>query len=164
MCPKPYITAESQSLLEEFFVWRRLRVLDGEDLSARQVEAFMILEKELAAEIRAGRCRTTRCERISFEMATFPQLKTGAVAQYPATKSLRFQNQTVRFLDGSEQRYRDAAGALHQWVIQLSELDESEMAAFEQFFEDNQGVWGALRSRTRGTEHSTRIAAWPAMI
>jgi hypothetical protein len=75
-------------------------------------------------------------------MATFPQLKTGAVAQYPATKSLRFQNQTIRFLDGSEQRYRDAAGLLHQWVIQLSDLDESEMAEFEQFFEQNQGRLG----------------------
>ena len=77
-------------------------------------------------------------------MATFPQLKTGAVAQYPATKSLRFQNQTVRFLDGSEQRYRDAAGPLHQWVIRLSELDESETAAFEQFFRDNQGRLGSF--------------------
>jgi hypothetical protein len=77
-------------------------------------------------------------------MATFPRLKTGAIAQYPATKSLRFQNQTVRFLDGSEQRYRDAAGPLHQWVIQLSELDESEMAAFEQFFQDNQGRLGSF--------------------
>jgi hypothetical protein len=77
-------------------------------------------------------------------MATFPQLKTGAVAQYPATKAVRFQNQTVRFLDGSEQRYRDSAGPVHQWVIQLSELDESEMAAFEQFFEDNQGRLGSF--------------------
>lgn len=77
-------------------------------------------------------------------MATFPLLKTGAVAQYPATKSVRFQNQTVRFLDGSEQRYRDAAGPLHQWIIQLSELDESEMAAFQQFFEANQGRLGSF--------------------
>jgi len=77
-------------------------------------------------------------------MATFPQLKTGAVAQYPATKSLRFQNQTVRFLDGSEQRYRDAAGALHQWVIRLSQLDETEMAAFGQFFVENQGRLGSF--------------------
>jgi len=77
-------------------------------------------------------------------MATFPTLKTGAVAQYPATKSIRFQNQTVRFLDGTEQRYRDAAGPLHQWVIRLSELDESEIAAFEQFFEDNQGRLGSF--------------------
>lgn len=88
-------------------------------------------------------------------MATFPQLKTGAVAQYPATKSLQFQNQTVRFLDGSEQRYRDAPGPLHQWVIQLNELDESEMAAFEQFFEANQGRLGsfAFTDPWDGTQH-----------
>jgi hypothetical protein len=88
-------------------------------------------------------------------MATFPQLKTGAVAQYPASKILRFQNQTVRFLDGSEQRYRDAAGPLHQWTIRLSELDESEMAALEQFFDDNQGRLGsfAFTDPWDGTEY-----------
>jgi len=77
-------------------------------------------------------------------MATFPLLKTSAVAQYPATKSIRYRNQTIRFLDGSEQRYRDAAGPLHQWVIQLKELDEGEMAAFEQFFQDSQGRLGSF--------------------
>jgi hypothetical protein len=77
-------------------------------------------------------------------MATLPQLKTGAVAQYPATKALRYQNQTMRFLDGTEQRYRDSAGPLHQWVINLTELDESEMAAFEQFFQNNQGRLGSF--------------------
>lgn len=77
-------------------------------------------------------------------MATFPQLKTSAVMQYPAMKSLQFQNETVRFLDGSEQRYRDAAGALHQWVIRLSELDENEMAEFQQFFEDTEGRLGSF--------------------
>jgi hypothetical protein len=53
-CPKPYITAESQSLLEEFFIRRQIRALDGEELSARQVEASLILEKELAAELEIG--------------------------------------------------------------------------------------------------------------
>ena len=53
-CPKPYITSESQSLVEEFFVRRRLRAFDGQELSARQVEAFIILEKELAAEMADG--------------------------------------------------------------------------------------------------------------
>lgn len=75
-------------------------------------------------------------------MASFPQLKTGAVAQYPATKVTRFRNETVRFLDGKEQRYRDAAGPLHQWVIRLNQLDEMEMGALEQFFEANQGRMG----------------------
>ena len=77
-------------------------------------------------------------------MATFPQLKTGATAQYPAVKTLRAQNQAVRFLDGSEQRYRDSAGVLRRWVIALSNLDEGEMAAIEQFFRDNQGQLGSF--------------------
>jgi hypothetical protein len=72
-------------------------------------------------------------------MATFPLLKTDAVAQYPAKRTLRCQNQAVRFLDGSEQRYRDSAGPLRRWEIQLNQLDEREMAAIEQFFADNQG-------------------------
>jgi len=72
-------------------------------------------------------------------MAAFPLLKTQAVAQYPASRALRFQNQRVRFLDGNEQRYRDSAGPLHQWTIRLKELDETEMAAVEQFFMANQG-------------------------
>jgi len=50
-CPKPYITAESQSLVEEFFVRRRWRGFGDEELSARQVEAFALLERELAAEM-----------------------------------------------------------------------------------------------------------------
>ena len=39
-------------------------------------------------------------------MASFPQLKTSAVAQYPARRTAIFRNQSVRFLDGREQRYR----------------------------------------------------------
>jgi hypothetical protein len=54
-CPKAYITAESQTLVEEFFVRRRLRAFDGEELSARKAEAFVILEKELAEETNDGR-------------------------------------------------------------------------------------------------------------
>jgi len=72
-------------------------------------------------------------------MATFPTLKTGAVAQYPAQRRLQFQNQALRFVDGSEQRYQDSAGGLHKWVIQLTLLDEGEMAAIEHFFLANQG-------------------------
>jgi hypothetical protein len=77
-------------------------------------------------------------------MATFPNLKTGAVVQYPARKDLRFQNQTLRFLDGTEQRYRDSAGALRRWDIRLDQLDEGEMAALEQFFAETEGAYGAF--------------------
>jgi hypothetical protein len=52
-CPKPYITAESQALVEEFFVWRRIGLTESE-WNARQVEAFAILERELSAESERG--------------------------------------------------------------------------------------------------------------
>ena len=77
-------------------------------------------------------------------MATFPKLKTGAVAQYPATRSVRFQNQTLRFLDGQAQRYRDAGKGLLLWEIRLDQLDEGEQAAVEDFFSQNQGAFGSF--------------------
>ena len=77
-------------------------------------------------------------------MANFPSLKTGAVAQYPATRWTRYQNQALRFVDGTEQRYRDCCGPLRRWEIRLSQLDEGEMAALEEFFLANQGAYGSF--------------------
>ncbi len=77
-------------------------------------------------------------------MATFPKLKTTAIAQYPLTRREHFQNQTVRFVDGSQQRYRDSGSANLEWEIQLSLLDESELAAIEEFFLSTQGAFGAF--------------------
>jgi hypothetical protein len=50
-CPTSYITAESQTLVEDYLVRRRLNGIDFSELSARQVEAFVILENAIAAEI-----------------------------------------------------------------------------------------------------------------
>jgi uncharacterized protein DUF2460 len=67
-------------------------------------------------------------------MQTFPTLKTGAVAQYPASRRVEYQNQAVRFVDGTEQRYRDSGGPRRRWEIALRLLDEGELAAIEEFF------------------------------
>jgi len=77
-------------------------------------------------------------------MQTFPVLKTKAVMQTPARKRTAFRNQTLRFLDGSEQRYRDSAGPLRSWVIQLNDLDENEMASLERFLRDSHGRFGTF--------------------
>jgi hypothetical protein len=77
-------------------------------------------------------------------MAAFPKLKTSAITQYPATRRATYQNQTVRFLDGTDQRYRDSKGARYAWQISLSELDEGELAAVEEFFLANQGEFGSF--------------------
>jgi hypothetical protein len=53
-CPKSYITAESLALVEEFVVRRRLGAMDLTDLSARQVEAFAVLEKAVISSRNDG--------------------------------------------------------------------------------------------------------------
>lgn len=75
---------------------------------------------------------------------TFPLLKTGAVAQYPAVKELAGATEVVRFVDGREQRYRDFGSALRRWVIRLELLDEAELATVEEFFMENQGAFGSF--------------------
>ncbi|HZT34216.1 MAG TPA: DUF2460 domain-containing protein [Bryobacteraceae bacterium] len=77
-------------------------------------------------------------------MATFPKLKTGAVLQYPAGKSLRYAQETVRFVDGSEQRYRNRAAVRRRWTVRLDVVDEGELAELESFFLENQGAYGSF--------------------
>jgi hypothetical protein len=75
-------------------------------------------------------------------MDQFPKLRTGAVAQYPSARERHFANEVVRFLDNSEQRYRDAGTPRRRWVIRLSRLDEGEMAELANFFHKQQGRLG----------------------
>src|SRR6266545_3057432 len=78
------------------------------------------------------------------KMTTFPKLKTNAVAQYPLTRRVVFQNQALTFLDGTQQRYRDSAKVRLGWEIRLEDLDEGELAAVEEFFLANQGTFGSF--------------------
>jgi len=59
-CPKSTITAESQVLVEEFLLRRRLGKMDFAELSARQVEAFAILEREFRRERENGQQNSRR--------------------------------------------------------------------------------------------------------
>jgi hypothetical protein len=77
-------------------------------------------------------------------MASFPTLKTGAIAQYPAGREIRFSTHVIRFLSGQEQRYRQQACARRQWLIELHRLDEEELEALEAFFQSVQGQAGSF--------------------
>ncbi len=77
-------------------------------------------------------------------MATFPTLKTGAVAQYGSSRTRGFSTQVFRFLDGSEQRFQEYRGPLRTWTIRLSLLDEAELAALEAFFASQGGRAGTF--------------------
>jgi len=48
------MTGESLALLEEFFVRRRLGMVDGMDTPARKVDAFLMLREEMEREERDG--------------------------------------------------------------------------------------------------------------
>jgi hypothetical protein len=67
-------------------------------------------------------------------MDRFPKLKTGAAAQYPALREIRHATETRRFLDSSEQRYRDYAQAKRVWRLTLELLTSSELADIREFF------------------------------
>jgi hypothetical protein len=68
-------------------------------------------------------------------MATFPVLKTGAIAQYPLDRGVSFSTQAVRFMDGSQQRFRLYGSGLRRWTLKLDQLDEQELAAVVAFVE-----------------------------
>jgi hypothetical protein len=53
-CPKSYVSGESMALVEEFSFRRRFGQINPEHLTARQADAFMLLEAELAREIKDG--------------------------------------------------------------------------------------------------------------
>jgi phage-related protein len=77
-------------------------------------------------------------------MSEFPVLKTGSVMQYPAQKETHFSTQVVRFVDGSEQRFRDYQRPLHRWVVRLELLDEGELHLLQEFFRTLDGPAGAF--------------------
>lgn len=51
-CPKSYVTGESLATVEEFFGRKRVGGRTAEELTARQVEAFAVLENEYFSEVR----------------------------------------------------------------------------------------------------------------
>jgi|SRR5579859_1814280 len=76
--------------------------------------------------------------------AAFPTLKTGAITQYPTTKTTQYSSIVSRFLDGSDQRYRDYSAPLRRWIIQLNMLDDAELNELDYFFNTQQGRFGTF--------------------
>ena len=74
-------------------------------------------------------------------MASLPLLKSGQIAQYPLQRSLKCAVEAIGFLDGSEQRCATAR-PLHEWTIQLDQIDEEELSELESFVEQQQGSVG----------------------
>jgi phage-related protein len=77
-------------------------------------------------------------------MSSFPVLSTGAVAQYPASRTFECATRVLVFVDGSEQRFRQTASPERRWTIRLEKLNDEEMAAIEAFLAGRQGSYGSF--------------------
>jgi hypothetical protein len=77
-------------------------------------------------------------------MAQFPKLRTGAVAQYPSTREVGAAVHVTRFVDGSEQRFRNIGGLVRRWVVRLHAVDEGELADIRRFFDEQRGRFGSF--------------------
>ncbi len=90
-------------------------------------------------------------------MSNFPLLGTGAVLQYPATRQIQNSTCVLKFLDGTEQRFREYHSPIRKWTVRLDLLDEREMAAMEGFFASQQGQSGdfSFTDPWDGTEYAS---------
>jgi len=75
-------------------------------------------------------------------MSAFPTLRTGAVMQYPAERTMDFSTEVLRFVDGSEQRFAGYKAPLRRWVVRLDLLDEGETGVLTDFFLAQNGAFG----------------------
>jgi hypothetical protein len=75
-------------------------------------------------------------------MADFPSLSTGAITQYPSERRTGYGNTVLKFVDGSEQRWREQGSYVRRWVLRFSLLNETEAATLAQFFEAQAGRAG----------------------
>lgn len=77
-------------------------------------------------------------------MSSFPRLRTGAITQYPSARRSTYATNLTKFVDGSEQRFRDLKQPVQTWVIRLHHLSDEEMQAVESFFDAMHGRFGSF--------------------
>lgn len=78
-------------------------------------------------------------------MACFPQLVTGAVAQFPGTKRIVRRTVVNEACDGRRVKLDDPAASALEWRLELSGLADAEWNAIETLFESVEGRLGSFR-------------------
>jgi hypothetical protein len=72
-------------------------------------------------------------------MLFFPQLNTGAIAQYPVRKQVRRRTLTNYLLDGGSVKLADSDANSVSWELSYSGLTDTERARMEEFFLETDG-------------------------
>lgn len=77
-------------------------------------------------------------------MNCFPQLVTGAVAQYPLSRCNLRRTVATEFLDGSSLKLADDAASVVEWRLGFDGLSTDEWQALENFFLNAEGQLSAF--------------------
>jgi hypothetical protein len=87
-------------------------------------------------------------------MTSFPILSSGAISQYPTECYTGRSVGVIRFVDGSDQRFLRTARPLRRWRIDLTLLNDSEIAALEHFFVVQKGMFSLFTFTDPASQHS----------
>ncbi len=73
-------------------------------------------------------------------MLVYPQLGTGALAQFPVQKKRRLRTVVNAAADGSSIKLADPNGEYEEWNLTYAQLSDSEISTLEQFFASAEGT------------------------
>lgn len=73
-------------------------------------------------------------------MLTYPQLPTGALAQFPAQKRRQMRTLVNTAADGTAVKLADPGAATVEWQLKYASLTDSELGALLQFFAAAEGT------------------------
>jgi len=77
-------------------------------------------------------------------MVYYPQLNSGALAQYPIAKQISYRTVINTLPDGHTISMADLGGAFVAWQLTYSGLSDAEWSAIEQLFTQVQGSYGTF--------------------
>jgi hypothetical protein len=73
-------------------------------------------------------------------MATYPQLGSGALSQFPVQKNRRTRTVVNRAADGSMIKLADPAAEITEWLLTYTDLSDEETATLRAFFNAAEGT------------------------
>ena len=73
-------------------------------------------------------------------MATYPQLGSGALSQFPVQKNRRARTVVNQAADGRTIKLADPAAKVTEWVLTYAELSDEEATALLGFFAATEGT------------------------
>lgn len=93
-------------------------------------------------------------------MTVFPQLSSGAIAQFPIERTSEFRTIVNESLDGTRVLVEDVAFGQRTWLLPYSELTDAEWQAIEDLFNQMEGRLGTFQF----LEPGANLLSWSELL